>query len=279
MKLFRRATPAGRARCAAADPELALAAIEAGAHLAAGGRAFAGPAELLGSPAWVKAGALRGKSRLRHAARRWLLARPPPREAECQNLAWLARRHFRVPEPRAAVSFWRGGLPHYQALWLERLPPGAEPLSARLPALAPPERDELLLELAREVARMHALGFAHRDLYLRNVLVAAGEGGGPRRLVFLDAWSGGPGRARRGEARDLACLMLEGANLLSEPEQSSWLARYLAERAALEAPAAAGALLRRAARERAALLGRIEREPGRWRLAEPPRRGWSWPSS
>jgi hypothetical protein len=278
MRIFSRDTPSGRARCVAAEAGTAAAAIEAGARLAAGGSAFAGPAELLGRAAWVKASALRGKASWRHAARRWLIRRPPPREAELRNLAWLAQRRFRVPLPRAAVSFWRGGRPRYQALWLELLP-GAQPLSARLPLLEPSARDELLLELARETARLHALGFAHHDLYLRNVLVDGGASrDDARRLAFADAWSGGPGR-RRGAARDMACLMLEGASLLTPAEQALWLERYLAERAAHGAPAEPAALLRRAARARAALLARIDREPGRWRLAEPPRRDWSWPGS
>ena len=276
MTEFRRDTPAGRARAVGPDLETCAAAVELCARLAGEGR-VGRALRLDAGEVWVKAGALRGKSRLRHGARALLLRRPPPRAAEYHNLRWLARHLFRVPRPVAAVSFWRGALPAYQALLLE-LVPGARPLHERLPELAGAERDALLAELAREAARMHALGFAHRDLYLRNVLVrpAADAPGDPRRLVFLDAWSGGPRRGARGAPRDLACLLLEGANLLARDEQLQLLERYLAERAAQGRPAARESLLARTASERARLLRRIAREPARWRLSEPPR-AWAWP--
>jgi hypothetical protein len=280
MTVLRRDTELGSARAVAADAELAALAIEHCASLLAtpadGATRSAGPVRLGPGEAWVKAGTLRGKARLRHGLRRALLARVLPREAEYRNLTWLAERRFRVPRPLAAASIWRGGLPLHQAVFLELLH-DARPLHAELPSLPPAERAELLDELAREVARLHALGFAHHDLYLRNVLVLDPREGDQRRLAFIDAWSGGPGRARRGPARDLACLMLEGANLLTADEQARWLERYLAEREAHGRPAEAAELVKAAAGVRKTLLARIARESGRWRLSEPPRGEWSWP--
>jgi hypothetical protein len=281
MTALSRDTELGRARAIAADPELAELAIERCASLLAaqadGATQPAGRVRLGSVEAWFKMGTLRGKARVRHALRRALLARPLPREAEHENLAWLAERRFRAPRPLAAVSFWRGGLPLHQALFTEFLP-DARPLHTELPVLSAEIRAEVLDELAREVARLHALGFAHHDLYLRNVLVLEHPPqSDPRRLAFIDAWSGGPGRARRGPARDLACLMLEGANLLNDGEQARWLARYLAEREAQERSAEAAELVRAAAGVRRRLLARIAGEPGRWRLAEPPHSDWSWP--
>ena len=276
MRLVRRAE-CGSARCARCarciglDGEVCEAALDELERLATAAGSTAGPVQLGARRAWVKASPLRGRSRLRHGLRGALLRRPLPREAEHANLRWLERRLFRVPPPLAAAALHRGGLPAHQALFTGFVEDAA-PLPQVLDGATAREREELLEELAREVGRMHALGFAHRDLYLRNVLVTPpAPRGDPRRLVVIDAWSGGPGRARRDAPLDLACLLLEGANLLLPGEQRLLLARYLDERALQEAPAGRARLLARASVARAGLLRRIAREPGRWRLSEPPR--------
>ena len=281
-----RSTPHGRVRCTAADERACAAGVELVERLGAAGRLegpLAGAEPFADRRAWIKGGPLRGKARVRHAGRRWLLARALPREAEYRNLVWLRSHLFRVPVPLAAVSVWRGALPTFQLLVLEEL---EAPSLDRVLAEGSEATRPLLLELAQETARMHALGFAHRDLYPRNVLVAPrrerdtadGDAGAvrgdPRRLRLLDAWSGAPPRGPAGPdriaPRDLACTLLEAANLLTPAEQRLWFEAYLAERAAQGCPADRGRLLARMRSERARMLRRIAREPGRWRLDRPP---------
>jgi len=237
--------------------------------------AFAGPFELCGRPAWLKAGPLTGRARLRHAVRGAVLRQPPPRLREARNLAWLGDHGFRVPRPLVAGVLRRHGTGVHQFLFSARLH-GVEPLDRWLRAPANRlRREALLVELAQESARMHALGFVHRDLHARNVLVAppeaseASAAGEPRRLVFIDAWRGGL-RSLRGPAWDIACLMFEGAVLLTSDEVRAFLERYFSERERFGSPAVPERMLAAAARARAAMLRRIARQPGRWRQPEPP---------
>jgi hypothetical protein len=269
------ATPAGRLVLEGEAQLLADARAAVLASLAATPGAFAGPFELAGRPAWLKAEPIAGRACLRHALRAALLRRPPPRLCEARNLAWLADHAFRVPRPLAAGVLSRRGLLVHQCLFTERLL-GVEPLDRWLRASANRlKRDALLDELAREAARMHALGFVHRDLHARNVLVAPPEAvrggalGEPRRLVFVDAWRGGL-RSLRGPAWDLGCLMLEGAVLFTPSEARTLLVRYFTERERLGRPASVERTLTAAARARSRMLRRIARQPGRWRQPEPP---------
>jgi aminoglycoside/choline kinase family phosphotransferase len=119
---------------------------------------------------------------------------------------------------------------------------------------------------------MLALRFVHHDLYPRNLLVAPADA--PRRVVFLDAWAGGPAPQWRGPAYDLACFFLEGAELLTRGEQESFLDAYFAERAAQDRPVTRHALLHVARCDRAALRRQLERDPARLRGAPLPRADW-----
>ncbi len=272
-------TVLGRLVVRAPSQELARAAIEPAIAAALEGRPAAGPIGLAGRAAWLKGGPLRGSAALRYGLRRALLRIPPPRGRELANLAWLRARLFRAPEPLAAGWVSSGARLGFQILVTGYLE-GARSLESALEEAASAGRIELVEELAREVARMHALGFVHHDLFLRNVLVTPpleGEGD-PRRLAFLDAWRGGPHYFWRDAAYDLGCLMLEGVGLLDTAEQRRFVALYLAERAAQGRPADGPALLAAAARERARLLSRVAREPGRWRSARPPVEEWNWSS-
>lgn len=226
--------------------------------------------ELEGRRAWFKGSALRGRARLRHALRAKLLLRPTPRESEYRALAWLRERLFQAPRPLAAGALSRFGFPTYQFLAAELIE-GALPLDRALGDSPGPERARRIDELAREVARMHALRFVHRDLFLRNVLVAPG---GARELWFIDCWRGGDELPGRDAAWDLGCLFLEAASLFTREEQRAFVARYLAERAKQRVALDPRAFVERVARVRAAWLARVRRQPGRWRQPTPPAPDW-----
>ncbi len=214
--------------------------------------------------AWLKASALGGRARVRHGLLHCALRTPPPRVREAHNLAWLGEHSFQVPRPLAAG--WLGGaFPSWQFLVSEFV--AATPLDHVLRASQPAARAALLAELARETARMHALGFVHRDLFWRNVLVTTDISA--RRLVFIDAWRGGKRVQWRGPAYDLACLFLEGPSLLRADEVHTWLAGYTAERKLLGKPLRESQLWSAANAARRSLLERARAEPGRWRVPEP----------
>jgi hypothetical protein len=69
--------------------------------------------------------------------------------------------------------------------------------------------------------------------------------------------------------------MLEGAGLLTPDEESRLWQLYFDERGAQGRPADRPALLAAAARERAAQLARVRREPHRWRRSDPPAADWT----
>lgn len=227
--------------------------------------------ELQGERAYLKASPLRGATRARHALRSLALRGRIPRVQEYFNLSWLTERLFQTPLPLAAGVLWRAGLPAYQWLLTRELP-GVRTLREELES----ERDAgarlaVLAELAREVARMHALRFVHRDLFPRNLLVGPRES--PRRIFFLDAWRGGCRPQLRGPAYDLACLYLRASELMTSEEQRAFLARYASERAALGRPHR-GDLARALRRERAGLVRRLERNPELLRGRAPPEPDW-----
>jgi tRNA A-37 threonylcarbamoyl transferase component Bud32 len=234
-------------------------------------RAHGGFVELSGERAYLKGSHLEGRARWRHALRALVLARPLPRVAERANLLWLRERLFLAPRPLAAGWLAQGRAPRYQFLYTEEVA-GALGFEAFLAAAAERERAAVLDELAGELARMHALGFVHHDLYPRNLLVR--DAREPGRVVFLDAWRGGPPPQLRGADYDLACFMLEGARLFSHAEQRRFFERYFAERAAQGRPAEPSRVLRRARAQRARLRARLVRRPRELRGAPPPPADW-----
>ncbi len=140
----------------------------------------------------------------------------------------------------------------------------------------PEERAPLLNALAREVARLHARGFIHRDLFPRNLLVTTG--GETPCIHFLDAWRGGARPGLRGADYDLACFFLYGADLLSSEEARRFLEAYFAERDASGARVARGAFLSAAALARRRLAAR-ELRRGRTACGiAPPSANWRPPA-
>lgn len=269
-------TVLGRLEITAVDDALARASIEPALSGLLQGASVARALELDGRRAWLKASRLSGSAAWRYGLRHALLRRAPPRVREARNLTWLRERLFRAPQPLAAGFVARGARLRYQFL-LESYLEDVVPLDLALDRGDPHERGVLLDELAREIARLHALRFVHRDLYLRNLLVRAPHqgDGDARRLAFVDVWRGGPREFLRDEAYDLGCLMLEGAGLITPVEESRLWELYFDERSAQGRPADRAALLAAAARERAAQLARVRRQPHRWRRSEPPAQDWA----
>lgn len=197
---------------------------------------------LPGSPAgFFKGSRLRTRPALRHALRAWTGLADIPRLQEFDNLVWLRRHGFAAPRPLAAGVHRTGGLPRYQFLVTEFLA-GHPTLQEWLCSERSGRRLALLDALAVDLARLHALGFVHRDLFLRNLLVAP-DAQAPR-PIFLDAWRGGPRPGWRGPLHDLACLFLDAPGVLDAAEQVRLLTGYRDARRQAGRPLPAGWLQR-----------------------------------
>lgn len=217
--------------------------------------ARAGPPHARAERVYLKGSPLGARPRLRHRLRELALRLPPPRLAERANLLWLRERGFRAPEPLAAGALRDAlGAPTYQYLATAEVA-GAARLDAALARAAPDARAACLRALAGDVARLHALGFVHRDLHPRNVLVQGDPARGETWLV--DAWRGGARRQSRGPAWDLACLL--APELVLEEERELVLEAYLAGRARAGLPVAPLRLRAAVARELRAVRRREAR--------------------
>lgn len=267
-------TPLGHLHVQGWRKQVMEAAAELGIEIATAGTKVSRSFELAGERAWVKGGPLVGRARARHGLRGLVLRRRAPRIQEYFNLSWLIERHFQVALPLAAGVFTRAAFPRYQYLVTAEIA-GARTLLEVLDDPRRADRALLLAELARELARLHALGFVHRDLFLRNVLVAPVHEG--RALHLVDAWRGGPPPQLRGAAYDLACLFLDGAAVLAREEQARFLADYLAHRAAQGRPARLARLLPRVERWRARLHAKLVADPGRRHGRSLPPEQWDAP--
>jgi len=220
-----RTRAAGRLEVVARTVEEAEAAGALALEAAARAPRHAAFVELLGTRAYFKQSALSGKTAVRYALRRGVLRAKLPRLREYENLRWLLDHGFHAPEPLAAGASWRSGLPRFQFLFTREVP-GARTLGAFLAE----ERDgharsRVLALLARETARMHALGFVHHDLFPRNLLVTTHAS---PRVWFLDCWAGGPPRQVRTPAYDLACLTRPGRDALAPGDADLFLQAYRA---------------------------------------------------
>lgn len=207
------------------------AAAELALSSASAGRRGIARIELAGLDAVLKCSPLHGKSALRWGVKRLFLRARLPRVNEYYNLSWMTERLFATPLPLAAGGLVRGGIPRWQFLVTRFVPDGAQLHDWLAGGRPPAERAAVFDEIAREVARLHALRFVHRDLWTRNLLVV--PAGGLSRVVFLDAWAGGPGIGWRGTAHDLRCFERDMAPLWSADEAAAWRARYADERRAV----------------------------------------------
>jgi hypothetical protein len=205
--------------------------------------------------AFLKYGPLRAWPALRHRARTLVPRIEIPRLQEHANLAWLREHGFGAPRPLVAGVLVRLCLPRFQFLVSEEAP-GTRTLAEVLADPDDAQRTAALELLARDAARLHAFGFTHRDLFARNLLVA-GADPAALRLLFLDAWRGGPRRGLRGAEYDLACFLLDAGARLAPPERERFLALYSAERGL--SAARASALRAAVAREGERLARRLAR--------------------
>jgi tRNA A-37 threonylcarbamoyl transferase component Bud32 len=270
--LLRLRSRAGVLRLVARDSKTGEAAGDLGLAAASEGRSATVAIPFVDGPAWFKGEPLRGKAAWRHGVRSRLLRLHLPRVNEFHNLGWLARRSFQVAPPLAAGVLFRAGLPRYQFLVTSEI----RDARTLRQFLVDEEigREEVLAELAREVGRMHAVGFVHRDLFPRNVLVLP-----PRRargrIVFIDAWRGGPRSQLRGPAHDLGCLFLHGPELLRGGEPALLFDAYVSARGAQGRGVEARSFLRAVRRARRRLRRRLEDDPRRLGGAPLPPLEWS----
>ncbi len=226
--------------------------------------------ELANRHLWLKGDHLPGSARWRYSLRR-LAGLPLPREREARNLQWLRERLFRAPQPLASCVLVRGALVRYQLLVLAPLPEH-RPLPDALAVADPLDRARWIEELAREVARLHALHFVHRDLFLRNVVVGRDPAGtDERELCFLDAWHAPYARPCRDVAYDLGCLFLDAVTLFTADELGRWIRLYARERDAQGVPIELTRLLPKAAAHRGELVARRNARGG---AKVPPE--WDW---
>ncbi len=212
-------------------PEVMEAAAELALRRADEGRHGIERAVLLGEDVVLKSSVMHGKSALRWGAKRALLGARLPRVNEYFNLSWLTERLFATPLPLAAGGLVRRGIPRWQFLVTRFVPDGLQLHDWFASAPTPAERAAVLDEIAREVARMHALRFVHRDLWTRNLLVVPADAGS--RVLFLDAWAGGAGPGLRGRGYDLRCFASDMHAWWSAEEAERWRTRYDEELRAL----------------------------------------------
>lgn len=227
-----------------------------------------------GRRAYFKCGFLRGKTRLRYALKHQVLRRRLPRVQEYLNLSWLRERSFQAPLPLAAGVIVQRGLPLFQFLLTEQVP-DVMTLDVFLASDTADQRRVVLDELAREVARMHSIGFIHHDLYHRNILVGRPEHAW--RVWFIDCWAGGPAPQMRGPAYDLAGLMLRAPETMQPDEQRRFFDVYCAERGTRAPPVEVRHLIDETRRERASLARNLRARTSELRGLPPPSVEWIHP--
>lgn len=250
------------------DPDAFESLREEWQSLALHGDKTARWVDMPGGRSYWKGGPLLGKASLRHAMRRWFMRQPLPRLREFDNLRWLRSHGLGAAEPLVAGAYFEGGRPRHQLLSVREVA-GAVEMGQALKSGTAPERARALVVLATDLARMHALGFVHRDLFPRNVLWRASDAS----VHFIDAWRGGPGFGLRGPTYDLGCWLVFAVDLLTPDEVESFLSAYA------QAREAAGSKLRpywteAVRRERRAVVRRVEKQRRRGSDLPEVRREW-----
>ena len=240
----------GTLRVEAAIPEWIEPAIELALDAATRPFCIGEFVTFAGRRAYFKKRRVHGRARVECA---WRMLAPfarMPREREFARLSWLAERLFQVPRPLAAGALAHRGLPRFQFLLCAEIAPavtldaflrhgwdgasGTNPW-ARVPGATACEpsaaqRERVIRELARELARMHALHFVHGAATLDHVLVGAESPAS--RVHFLAPRPAHAIVRTRTSARDLA----PAAAALAADERRLFVATYVEERTAQGRP-------------------------------------------
>jgi hypothetical protein len=157
----------------------------------------------------------------------------------------LALRAAGLPAPRAlACGEEKRGWRKRSFVVLEEVP--GVPLERVEPPAAIAERRALVLAVARLVRAFHAAGFAHRDLYLANI-IKEGEKLG---IVDLERVRGG-GVSERARRKDLAALDYSAVKWSATDR-----VRFLREYLGVPRLGEAGKALARAVRAKARIMAR-----------------------
>lgn len=135
-------------------------------------------------------------SRLRDFGRRTAPWATPRAAREFDALVWLRAHDFAAPAPLATLVWRRCGFVARATLVTTAFPGTAA--DAMLPTLPTPERMVAARAIGAFVHRLHRLGFRDRNLDLRNLLLAATDGG--YRVAKID--SGRFRLVRAGAAHD-----------------------------------------------------------------------------
>lgn len=200
------ATEIGELRVRGWCADTMRAAAQLGQDLAHAGRARNDWIDFEGGPVRLKARPSGRRGRWARSLRRRPTPAGAPAIQEYINLSWLIERHFQTVLPLAAGVFLRNHLPHFQYL-LTRREPDTSPLREALHRATDGEQHLLRDELARELGRMHALGFRHGNLHADSLLALPPAPRMGRRLVFLNALKA---RSRGPLEADLAQVLESG---------------------------------------------------------------------
>jgi tRNA A-37 threonylcarbamoyl transferase component Bud32 len=170
-------------------------------------------------PNWARSKGLIGRGTL------WGRA---PEINEFHALAWLRRNGVPAARPLAAASRTSGGRLVSHALLTEMVPDAADLDTCLRSPASPVQLDGhqlrgVLKRVLEGLARMHALGFVHRDCHTRNIVVRL-EQASPG-IWFLDCRRGRVG-GRKPVAYDLATLDLDLQGLISRTERLRALSHY-----------------------------------------------------
>jgi hypothetical protein len=247
LAALERRTARGILRVVAADSDLlepaAEIALELGEHPGAQHAAI----ELAGRSARWRKSSFRGASRFGAACRSLFPSLWMRCLREQANLVWLRERLFQAPSPLAAGFMTRAGLPCFEFSLIEAIadaetldaflrgvPFSSDGAEGRAPSVGAQERARVLTELARELARMHALRFVHGELSPDRVIV------GPRsdlaRVYWPPSANGGPRLSTRGTVSEAASFTARCSAIASEPELRAFTAAYIDERMAQGRP-------------------------------------------
>ena len=224
---------------------------------------------------FLKGGPVERERGRRLALERLLLRRPPPRLREYECFRRVHAAGFAAPEAvfAAARVASRGVVPTRvlsQLLVTVRVPSAAG-YEALLSSRRAHEREAALDALAATLARFHAAGFEHGDLFARN-LVHHHRADGTLEPVLLDMWRGGrrhdplrtkAAKLERTAARDLALLLTDFVQHTDAAEQARFLALYRTEFAAAVHDFDAQRFTRALAGGYARAVARLTQDPAR----------------